>query len=111
MVTATECERDYGDYYQFDDSDEERTPSSILADKLVSDGGTLLVPGNSLSNYGIDSTTCKGLTLYPVFAQADKQPTVFKADIRKMGFGDAIQGFVKFNAEDKEIVDARYYFR
>lgn len=110
LVTATECERDYDDY-QFDDSDEERTPSSILADKLVADGGTLLVPGNRLSNYGLDSTTCKGVTLYPVFAQADKQPTVFKADIRKMGFGDAIHDFVKFNAEDKEIVDARYYFR
>jgi len=98
------------DYY--DDYDPVETPASDLPEKLMVNGGTLLVSGSTLSHYGLNATTCKEVTLYPIFEQAEKQPTVFRSDIRAYGFGDGakVYEYVKLNKEDKEIVAARGYF-
>lgn len=108
LATARKIDGDRYDYY--DDYDAEPAESSGLAQKLASNGGTLLELGQALSSYGLDDATSTEVTLYPVFTDADKQPTVFKKDIEEMGFGENIYEYVRLQKEDKEIVSARGYF-
>jgi len=103
----SECsDDDYDDY----DSDPEPV-SFALAEKLAANGGVLLEPGNTLSYYSVDSATCSGITLFAVYAQNEKQPTVFKKDLEELGLGERVYSYVKLNKEDKELVAAREYFR
>lgn len=100
---------DYGHYYD-DDEEELGKVSSGLAEKLTANGGVLLHPSEPLSTYGLDCTTCSEVTLFGVFAEPERQPTVFKNDIEGCGFGELVYHYVKLNKEDKEIVAAREYF-
>jgi hypothetical protein len=104
LVTAKQTREDYGGY---SDDDEPEPVSSGLAEKLA---GSLLQRGMTLASYGLDGASCREVTLFAVFSEKAKQPTVFKKDIEEMGFGANVYDFVKLHSEDKEIVVARTYF-
>merc|ERR1719456_600899 len=98
FATARHYDEDCYGYY---DDEENTPPSSGLAQKLTENCGTLLKPGDVLSGYGLDSTTCREITLFAVFS--DLKFKVFKKDIVEMGFGDDIYKYVVLNKEDKEL--------
>lgn len=81
-----------------------------LAEKLTANGGTLLLPGNALSSYGLSSTTCNGITLFAVSDDVDRQPTVFQEDLKRLGFGEVVFKYVKLHPDSKQLVAARQYF-
>jgi hypothetical protein len=100
------------DEYDYDyDSEDEGSAPSVLAAKLTAQQGVLLQPGHTLSSYGLDQISCVQVILFPVFGDAEKQPTVYQADIRKTGFGTDIYKYVKLHQEDKELLHARQCFR
>lgn len=106
------CEEDNWGCEDSDDDDDGVAPavSSGLADKLTVNGGTLLEPSKMLSEYGLNEKTCAEVVFFPVFAEAEKQPTVFKQDVEKRGLGEKVWEYVKLNKEDKQIVAARGIF-
>jgi hypothetical protein len=111
LATARDRE-DFGHYDYYNDYDEVELDAienpTGLASKLTANGGVLLKPGKTLSSYGLDAKSCFEVTLYPVFADAEKQPRVFKADLKK--FGEEVYKYVRLQEEDKEIVQARQHF-
>jgi len=98
------------DHYFFADDDEEDETTG-LARALAADGGVLLSLGCTLASYGVDAKTSSDVIFFGVFSAEDKQPTVYREDLSRLGFGEAVYKYVKLQSEDKELALARRYFR
>lgn len=85
--------------------------SSDLAERLAANGGTLLIPSDTLASYGIDSNTCSEITLFAVYEESERQPQVFKEDMQSIGLGENVYKYVKLHKEEKTLVDVRKYFK
>lgn len=70
----------------------------------------MLERGRSLSSYGVNADTCDEITLFAVFSNVERQPTLFRKDVQELGLGENIYSYVQLNKEDKELVAAREYF-